>query len=183
VAELRASDADRDRAVAALRHHAAAGRLTMDELDQRSERAYDAVTLTELAEIQADLPAVATRPVGRRHAALTPGWRAFTSRWHSPVGAEATMAELVAQLAPRVQDRGFDLIQRADDRLRFETRRRPGWVWAVVVLVPVFGWFALLHKEIFRITVDVAETDRGTQIVASGVAPLPIRGAFAELED
>jgi hypothetical protein len=93
------------------------------------------------------------------------------------------MAELVANLAPEIQDRGFDLIQRADDRLRFECRRRPGWTWAVVVLVPIFGWFALLHKEIFRITVDVAETDRGTQIVANGVAPLPIRGTFAELED
>ena len=51
------------------------------------------------------------------------------------------------------------------------------------MLVPVFGWFAVLHKDIFRITVDVAETDRGTQIVASGVAPLAIRGVFAELED
>jgi hypothetical protein len=183
VAALRASDADRDRTVAALRHHAAAGRLSMDELDQRSERAYDAATLDELAALQADLPAIATRPIRRHHAALTPGWRGFTSRWHSPLGAEATMAELVAQLAPEIQEKGFDLIQRADDRLRFETRRRPGWVWAVVVLIPVFGWFALLHKEIFRITVDVAETDRGTQIVASGVAPLPIRGRFAELED
>jgi hypothetical protein len=183
MAELRASDADRDRTVAALRHHAAAGRLTMDELDARSERAWDATTLSELAELQADLPAVATRPIRRHHASLTPGWRGFTSRWHSPIGAEATMAELVANIAPEIQERGFDLIQRADDRLRFETRRRPGWVWAVVILIPVFGWFALLHKEIFRITVDVAETDRGTQIVASGVAPLAIRGTFAELED
>jgi hypothetical protein len=183
VAELRASDADRDRTVAALRHHAAAGRLSLDELDERAERAYAAGTLAELAGLHADLPAIATRPIGRRHTTLTPGWHGFTARWHSPVGAEATMAELIAHLAPRIQEHGFDLIQRADDRLRFETRRRPGWVWAVVVLVPIFGWFALLHKEIFRITVDVAETDRGTQIVASGVAPLPIRGAFAELED
>jgi uncharacterized protein DUF1707 len=183
VTELRASDADRERTVAALRHHAAVGRLSLDELDERSERAYAATTLSELATLHVDLPAVATRPVRRHHAALTPGWRGFTSRWHSPSGAEATMAELIAHLAPRIQERGFDLIQRADDRLRFETRRRPGWTWAVVVLVPIFGWFALLHKEIVRITIDVAETDRGTQIVASGVAPLPIRGTFAELED
>jgi uncharacterized protein DUF1707 len=183
VTELRASDADRERTVAALRHHAAAGRLSIDELDERSEQAYAATTLGELATLHTDLPAVATRPIRRHHAALTPGWRGFTSRWHSPVGAEATMAELIAHLAPRIQERGYDLIQRADDRLRFETRRRPGWTWAVVVLVPIFGWFALLHKDIVRITIDVAETDRGTQIVASGVAPLPIRGTFAELED
>jgi hypothetical protein len=183
VTELRASDADRDRTVAALRHHAAAGRLSIDELDARSEQAYTARTLGELADLHADLPAVATRPIRRHHATLAPGWRTFTSRWHSPIGAETTMAELIANLAPQIQERGFDLIQRADDRLRFECRRRPGWTWAVVVLVPIFGWFALLHKELFRITVDVAETDRGTQIVANGVAPLPIRGTFAELED
>jgi uncharacterized protein DUF1707 len=180
---LRASDADRDRTVAALRHHAAAGRLTLEELDTRAEQAYAAQTLGELAELQADLPAVATRPVRRHHATPAPGWRAFTSRWHSPVTTEMAMAELMADLAPEIQERGFDLIQRADDRLRFETRRRPGWTWAVVVLVPIFGWFALLHKEIVRITIDVAETERGTQIVASGVAPLAIRGTFAELED
>jgi hypothetical protein len=107
VAELRASDADRDRTVAALRHHAAAGRLSIDELDARSERAYSARTLAELTELHADLPAVATRPIRRRHATLTPGWRGFTSRWHSPTGAEATMAELVANLTPQIQERGF----------------------------------------------------------------------------
>jgi hypothetical protein len=136
---LRASDADRDRTVAALRHHAAAGRLTLDELDTRSERAYGAQTLDELAQLQTDLPAVATRPVQHHHATLAPRWRAFTARWHSTVTTEMAMAELVADLAPEIQQRGFDLIQRADDRLRFETRRRPGWTWAVVVLVPIFG--------------------------------------------
>jgi hypothetical protein len=183
MAELRASDADRDRTIAALRHHAAAGRLTLDELDERSERAYAAQTLDQLAALQTDLPAVATQPIGRQRATLAPGWRAFTSRWHSAVSVEMAMAELVTDLAPEIQDKGFDLIQRTDDRLRFETRRRPGWTWAIVVLVPIFGWFALLHKEIVRITIDIAETERGTQIVASGVAPPAIRGAFAELED
>ena len=93
------------------------------------------------------------------------------------------MAELIAHVAPEIQAHGFDLIQRADDRLRFERRRRPGWTWLVVVLVPVFGLFALLHKEIYRVTIDVADAGRGTQIVASGVAPRSIRRRFAELED
>jgi hypothetical protein len=180
VTELRASDADRERTVAALRHHAAVGRLTVDELDARSEQAYAAATVSELADLQADLPSLATRPVRRGHAA--PGWRSFTVRWHTPVSAELTMAELIAHLAPDIQSHGYDLIQRADDRLRFERRRRPGWVWAVVVLVPIFGWFALLHKELVRITIDVAETDRGTQVVASGVAPQGIRRTLDELD-
>jgi hypothetical protein len=99
------------------------------------------------------------------------------------VSAELSMAELIAHLAPDIQARGFDMIQRADDRLRFERRRRPGWTWAIVVLIPIFGWFALLHKELVRITIDVAETDRGTQIVAGGMAPRALRRTFAELED
>jgi GNAT superfamily N-acetyltransferase len=181
VTELRASDADRERTVAALRHHAAVGRLSSEELEHRCRRAHAAATVGELAALQADLPSLATRPARRRHG-LAPGWRGFTSRWHTPVGAELTMAELIAHLAPAIQERGFDLIQRADDRLRFERRRRPGWTWAVAI-VPVFGWFALLHKKLVRITIDVAETDRGTQLVASGVAPLGIRRTFAELED
>jgi hypothetical protein len=183
VAELRASDADRERTVAALRHHAPVGRLTLEELDARSEQAYAAGSLSDLAALQADLPALASRPQRRHHSSPGPGWRGFTARWYSPIGAELTMAELIAHLAPEIQARGFDLIQRADDRLRFERRRRPGWTWAVVVLVPIFGWFALLHKELVRITIDVAETDRGTQLVASGVAPRSLRRTFAELED
>ncbi len=181
MAELRASDADRERTVAALRHHAAVGRLTIDELAARSEQAYAAATVGELATLQADLPSLVTRPVRRGHAA--PGWRSFTARWHTPVSAELTVAELIAHLAPAIQACGFDLIQRADDRLRFERRRRPGWTWAIVVLVPIFGWFALLHKELVRITIDVAETGRGTQVVASGIAPQAIRRTLAELED
>jgi hypothetical protein len=35
------------------------------------------------------------------------------------------MAELVADLAPEIQEHGYELIQRADNRLRFETRSRP----------------------------------------------------------
>jgi uncharacterized protein DUF1707 len=182
VAELRASDSDRERTVAALQHHAAVGRLTVDELDERSEQAYSANTLSELAQLQADLPTLATRPAGPRHG-LAPGWRSFTARWSAPVDARLTMAELIAHLAPEIQARGFDLVQRADDRLRFERRRRPAWTFAVAILIPVFGWFALLHKDRVRITIDVAESDRGTRLVASGVAPLPLRRAFAELED
>ena len=182
MAELRASDADRDRTVAALQHHAAVGRLSVDELDARSEQAYSAATLRELAELQADLPSLATRPIRRAHG-LAPGWHAFTARWHTPVPAALTMAELIAHLAPEVQEEGFDLIQRADDRLRFERRRRPAWTFVVAVLIPVLGWFALLHKDRVRITIDVAETERGTRLVASGTAPLALRRAFAELED
>jgi hypothetical protein len=53
---IRASDADRDRTVAALREHMAAGRLTTGEFDERLDQAYAAKTLGELDDLMADLP-------------------------------------------------------------------------------------------------------------------------------
>jgi putative intracellular protease/amidase len=53
---LRASDADRDRAVTELAGHFQAGRLTAEELDERSGRALAARTGNELAGLFADLP-------------------------------------------------------------------------------------------------------------------------------
>jgi hypothetical protein len=52
----RASDADRDRAVAKLRDHAVAGRLTVEDLDERSGKAFSASTLDQLDAVLADLP-------------------------------------------------------------------------------------------------------------------------------
>ena len=184
--DLRASDADRERSVAALRHHAAAGRLTVDELDERAERAYAAKTLRELAELQADLPSIATRPAPparRRRRPFVPGRYAFTVRWHSPVGAWPTMAELIAHVAPPLHRFGYDLIGRGDGRLRFEREYRPLWTFAVAILVFPIGLLALLRKVRDRITIDLDEDEHGTNLVAIGVGPLPVRRAFMELED
>jgi hypothetical protein len=53
---LRAGDADRAAVATALGRHMAAGRLTVDEYDERLGRAYAARTYGELAELTADLP-------------------------------------------------------------------------------------------------------------------------------
>ncbi|MFF5370378.1 DUF1707 domain-containing protein [Streptomyces sp. NPDC013187] len=58
--EVRASHADRDRTVDALRVAAGDGRLTLDELDERLEAALSARTMGELAVLTEDLPG----PVG-----------------------------------------------------------------------------------------------------------------------
>ena len=55
---LRASDADRERVVAALQRHTAAGRLTLEEFGQRIDRAFAAVTNGDLAAVTRDLPAL-----------------------------------------------------------------------------------------------------------------------------
>jgi hypothetical protein len=56
LAHLRASHADRDRVVGALRVAGGDGRLSAEELDTRLESALSARTLGELAELTADLP-------------------------------------------------------------------------------------------------------------------------------
>jgi Domain of unknown function (DUF1707) len=54
--DMRASHADRDRVVDALRVAAGEGRLSAEELDTRLESALSAQTFGELAELTADLP-------------------------------------------------------------------------------------------------------------------------------
>ena len=54
--DVRASDEDRERTLAALRDHTAAGRLTLDEFSERAAVVYAARTLGELAGMTADLP-------------------------------------------------------------------------------------------------------------------------------
>jgi hypothetical protein len=53
---LRASDADRERFVEALRQHHVEGRLTVEELTERTERAYAARTHGDLDALATDLP-------------------------------------------------------------------------------------------------------------------------------
>jgi hypothetical protein len=73
---LRVSDAERDVTLQTLGDHAAVGRLTLDELEERSGRALVAKTRGELAALTHDLPAggvqasgsAATSPQGARGA-------------------------------------------------------------------------------------------------------------------
>lgn len=68
--ELRVSDADRERALVQLREQTVAGRLTLEEFAERTERALAARTSTELVEVSRDLPAV-PGPSTRRPKRLT----------------------------------------------------------------------------------------------------------------
>ena len=53
---VRASDDEREEVVARLRRHTADGRLSLEELEQRTERAYAARTREELDRLTTDLP-------------------------------------------------------------------------------------------------------------------------------
>jgi hypothetical protein len=75
-AELRASDAERERMATLLHDHAAAGRLTPEELDERLDTAYGARTVGELETLARDLPAERQAvPAARRRALDRPGAR------------------------------------------------------------------------------------------------------------
>ena len=65
--EIRVSDAEREAVLKVLGEHAAIGRLTLDELEERSGKALAAKTRGELAKLTADLPGgELTRPAPSR---------------------------------------------------------------------------------------------------------------------
>lgn len=89
---IRASDADRDRAVALLREHHAAGRLTSEEFSERLDRAFAAKTVGEIDTLLRDLPPIdvyrlpdaqLTRQPGQppRRARRSDSWRATWGGW------------------------------------------------------------------------------------------------------
>jgi len=78
--DLRASDGDRERAVDELPAHAADGRLTVEELEERVQRALAARTLGELADLTRDRPnreSAPPRTAARRRRSRRPDVRAF----------------------------------------------------------------------------------------------------------
>jgi hypothetical protein len=76
---LRASDAEREQHAEILRQHAAEGRLTVDELDERLDRVYAARTYGELAPIVGDLPAPPRPRAPRRSVRRRPDFPAFVA--------------------------------------------------------------------------------------------------------
>jgi hypothetical protein len=81
--EIRIGDQERDAAVAALGEHYAAGRITKEEYDERSEVAWKARTSSDLAPLFVDLPPVhqptrVTQPSAQGSSAKT------DSRWQRP---------------------------------------------------------------------------------------------------
>jgi hypothetical protein len=75
--ELRASDDERESAVTELREHGAAGRLDVDELEQRVGAAYAARTRGELGALLADLPGTARARPGVSPRRRGPEWGGF----------------------------------------------------------------------------------------------------------
>jgi Domain of unknown function (DUF1707) len=163
---VRASDEDRERAVADLKEHCAAGRLTLEELPDRVERAYAATTMPELADLTSDLPArLPARRELPRAPARKPPRMPGVAPFSETIEVERPVAEVktavLRQLAPLLARSGFTLI--ATDR-RTLTFFRSG----------------ALRRHDVQLTLDDLGEGR-TRLLAYGSAPLSIRRAFAEL--
>jgi Domain of unknown function (DUF1707) len=182
---LRASDRDREKAVDALREAAGEGRLTVDELDERVALAYRARTRGDLVELLDDVlvPAEPAPPARRRRRPWLPGRAPFEARWTFEESPAAAVGEFMEAAAAPLHAFGYELVERGRDRLVFAQSRRPGWTVVVAVLLFPLGLVALVHTIDEIITVDFVRTAKGTVGLAQGVAPLPVRRAFAQLED
>jgi hypothetical protein len=95
-----------------------------------------------------------------------PSRRPFSYRTYPRADPQTVMAELLRDVAPEMESRGYRITQRADGRLRFELERRHG---------------LLRRKRHEAVMIDVDEGGRGTQVVAMGIAPRSVRRLMREL--
>ena len=108
---LRIGDAERDAAAADLGEHYAAGRLTIDELNERLDAVFSAKTFGQLAKVMTDLPGLGRLPwhsaAGRPHGTWAPYDIPFGmgGPWHGPDSSMAHFQSRRPQQRPTQADR------------------------------------------------------------------------------
>jgi hypothetical protein len=161
--DLRASDADRDRALSELSEAFQAGRITADEFDQRSEHALRARTGNELTALLADLP-VANRPAPRTPAPGRANRLASTRVGFAAAFAAVCFAAVAAGNAlstgPTVQQRELlrDLAARQGLPVPPGIPPSPGFNWAGTITPAAIA--VLLVVLIIYLRVRLARDDR-----------------------
>lgn len=185
---MRASDAEREQTVAALRTAVGEGRLDMDEFTERTTKAYLARTRGELMTLVDDLPGaqLAPRPPAApapdRRLPRIPGRFGFTAQWVAPSRRRQAVTELEEFVAPPMRSHGYALTHAGEAHMVFVRERRPVWTYIVAVLIFPIGLIALLHKDRAEVVFELRERGEETLITASGDAPLALRRALSELE-
>jgi hypothetical protein len=169
--DQRVSDSDRDAAADALGAHWEAGRLGLNELEQRVDAVYVATTRAELDRQLRDLPrARGTRPAApprQRRRLFLPGLVHFRENVELRVAPERAHDEALADIAPALGRAGYHLV--ASERptmLRF-----------------VHASGLLVRREHPLTMLFLPGRSGGTRIIAFGEAPRAVRKAFAELRD
>jgi hypothetical protein len=180
---VRASDADREVAVEALKRHSAAGRIDSEELAERSGRAYAAQTLAELAEVTNDLPtAPAAAPRARRSRRL-PGIAPFSLVVDAERPRSVVMGAVLRELVPALQSYGYELTGQTDTRLHFKLEERPiGSVVLGILTFPIGGFLLFLDKRRSQVSMMLEEPAPGnTRVTIYGNASLAVRRGFEGL--
>jgi hypothetical protein len=156
MSELRCSDADRERALRALRAGHAEGRLDDDELEGRVAAVWRARHTSELDALTRDLPPDATLPP-----ALHRG-RVFAVHRLLPEPADRAVAALLDVLAPALSTEGYELVERTAARIVYARRR------------------LLLGTD--HVTIEIApEGEAATRLSVHGSGPVGIRRALGRL--
>lgn len=147
--ELRIGDAERDAAVNALGEHYAAGRLTKEEYDERSDRAWAARTSRDLWPLFVDLPSlnpptqrgtpVASRPRQRPSLQRPSGGSCARRGWDIPIFP--LLLVLVVVLA---------------------VVNVPWYVWLLVVWLWFAGFFRAVRRRVDAFTSRRAERPWGS---------------------
>src|SRR5215475_129072 len=170
---VRASDADREAAVEALREHYFAGRLDVEEFTERVEQAYGARTVGELEQVERELPATAPSTPAQRKPWLLPGSGSFSVRIHSRKPPAEAVDDVLTDIATPLTGLGYEP-QRDEPTTRvFVRSQRPAWTIVVAVLLFPLGLLALLYQERSQVVLKATPTEHGlTAVDVYGTAPL-----------
>jgi len=166
--DLRVGDRDRDDVARSLRQHCAAGRLSVEEFDERVEAAYRAITRRELLAVTSDLPTDLPADDGAVHSPrreprrfFWPGVAPFREERHLRASCSSAFASAQREMIPRMGLQGFHVVEELwPRRLRFA---RGSGLMITVMFHPA--------------------ADGGTVVTAFGHAPRAVRQAFATLRD
>ena len=179
---FRASDEERELVAESLRGDLLAGRLTVDEYEERLARAYRATTRADLDALAADLPrerVPAPRPRRRPLAGIRP----FSVRIESHEQPALVIAEAMRTIAPHLLRSGYEMARPSESQLVFTRERRPAWTILVAILLFPFGLLALTHKSRdSQVFVNAITAEDRTLVDVVGVAPAGVRRALRELE-
>jgi hypothetical protein len=159
--EVRASDDERNRITDQLRFHCAAGRITVEELEQRLGQAMSAQSVGELASLVHDLPRTALPVEQSTRRALRvglPGNRPFTYRLVVPSRLERTRVAALDTIATGLNRSRWELMRQTPTSLEF---RRSGNERIVIDLEP--------------------NGTTATTMIVHGRAPRSVRSQFAKL--
>jgi len=182
---LRASDADRERTVDALRTHLLEGRLRPDEFEHRIDMAYRSTTRAELATLTQDLGDTPRAPGPRRRRSSLPGNLPFAVRFTADRPSSIVIAEAGRTLGPHLMGFRYRIDHSAADRLVFTREQKPAWAIAAAIFVPIFGLIALVNaREVSQIVVSATQLDEHRTVVdVFGRGSLRVRRAMADLEE